>query len=172
MILALQGADFECSRIPYYEFRLLRLSPLLPLPDRNGRKLVDEWRAGKMRGAPFGLRPCRVRKRLAIKVTFNQNGTTHGSFPTSLIFRKILFPREFYLCRGAIRRERPAFQPAFRPSTNLNHFYPVAEMRQGNKLPPYKSRSTGFGSEQPEFAARQTATSESAQTKGGDKKPP
>ena len=33
-----------------------------------------------MRGAPFGLRPCRVRKRLAIKVTFNQNGTTRVSF--------------------------------------------------------------------------------------------
>ncbi len=181
MILALQGADFECSRIPCYEFRLLpRKIPTsgilaayasLPLPDRNGGRLVVEWRAGKMRGAPFGLRPCRVRKRLAIKVTFNQNGTTHGSFPTSLIFRKILFPREFYLCRGAIRRERPAFQPALRPSTNLNHFYPVAEMRQGNKLPPHKSRSTGFGSQQPEFAARQTATSESAQTKGGDQNP-
>ena len=162
-VAAFRATNSGCSRAKSRRAGFCRLTPLLPLPDRNGRKLVDEWRAGKMRGAPFGLRPCRVRKRLAIKVTFNQNGTTHGSFPTSLIFRKILFPREFYLCRGAIRRERPAFQPAFRPSTNLNHFYPVAEMRQGNKLPPYKSRSTGFGSQQPEFAARQTATSESAQ---------
>ena len=41
------------------------------------------------------------------------------------------------------------------------HFYPVAEMRQGNKLPPpHKSRWTGFGSEQPEIAARKTAASE------------
>ena len=39
--------------------------------------------------------------------------------------------------------------------TNLNHFYPVAE-RNGKPLP--KSRWTGFGSEQPEIAARNTAT--------------
>jgi len=31
-------------------------------------------------------------------------------------------------------------------------------MRQGNKLPPHKSRSAGFGSEQPEFVARSMAT--------------
>ena len=36
---------------------------------------------------------------------------------------------------------------------------------------PYKSRSTGFGSEQPEFVARQTATSESAQQKARGKNP-
>ena len=35
--------------------------------------------------------------------------------------------------------------------TNLNHLYPVAER---NGKPLSKSRSTGFGSEQPEFAAR------------------
>ena len=29
--------------------------------------------------------------------------------------------------RGAIRRERPAFQPTFPLITNLNHFYPVAK---------------------------------------------
>ena len=161
-VAAFRATNSGCSE-PNPVERDLDSCRFSPLPDRNDRRLVVEWRAGKMRGAPFGLRPCRVRKRLAIKVTFNQNGTTHGSFPTSLIFRKILFPREFYLCRGAIRRERPAFQPALRPSTNLNHFYPVAEMRQGNKLPPYKSRSTGFGSQQPEFAVRQTATIESAQ---------
>ena len=28
-------------------------------------------------------------------------------------------PKVFALCRGAIRRERPAFQPAFRPPTNF-----------------------------------------------------
>ena len=49
---------------------------------------------------------------------------------------------------------------AFRPSTNLNHFYPVAERAQA-----HKSRSTGFGSEQPEFAARNTATLKSVQRK-------
>ena len=36
----------------------------------------------------------------------------------------------YALYRSAIRRERPAFHPAFRPSTNLNHFYPVAERAQ------------------------------------------
>ena len=46
--------------------------------------------------------------------------------------------------------------------TNLNHFYPVAERRQGNKLPPSQSRWTGLGSEQPEFVARNTATPKSA----------
>ena len=80
-----------------------------------------------MRGAPFGLRPCKGQKLLTIRATFNRHGTTHGSFPTSLIFRKFLFPRGFHLFRGAIRRERPAFYPLFRFSTNLNHFYPVAE---------------------------------------------
>ena len=80
-----------------------------------------------MRGAPLGLRPCKGQKLLAIRATFNRHGTTHGSFPTSLIFRKFLFPRGFHLFRGAIRRERPAFYPLFRFSTNLNHFYPVAE---------------------------------------------
>ena len=54
-------------------------------------------------------------------------------------------------CRGAIRRERPANQPALRPFTNLNHFYPVAER---NGMPLSKSRWTGFGSEQPEFVER------------------
>ncbi len=93
-----------------------------------------------MRGAPFGLRPCKVQKLLTIRVTFNRHGTTHGSFPTSLIFRKFLFPRGFHLFRGAIRRERPAFHPALRPQTNLNHFYPVA----GARRKPTKSRSTGF----------------------------
>ena len=29
--------------------------------------------------------------------------------------------------------------------TNLNHFYPVAGARQGNKLPPSQSRLTGLG---------------------------
>ena len=45
------------------------------------------------------------------------------------------------LCRGAIRRERPAFHPSFRPSTNLNHFYPVA----GAKRKLSQSRWTGLG---------------------------
>ena len=73
----------------------------------------------------------------------------------------ISFPMDYVLCRGAIRRERPANHPALRPSTtNLTHFYPVAER---NGKPLSKSRSTGFGSEQPEFVARSMATSESAQ---------
>ena len=46
----------------------------------------------------------------------------------------------------------PSRQPFL---TNLNHFYPVAE-RNGKPLP--KSRWAGFGSEQPEIAARNTAT--------------
>ena len=51
-----------------------------------------------------------------------------------------LYLTVFALYRGAIRRERPANQPAFRSSTNLNHFYPVA----GARRKPSKSRSTGF----------------------------
>ena len=39
----------------------------------------------------------------------------------------ISFPMDYALCRGAIQRERPANYPALRPSTNLTHFYPVAE---------------------------------------------
>ena len=39
----------------------------------------------------------------------------------------ISFPMDYALCRGAIRRKRPANHPALRPSTNLTHFYPVAE---------------------------------------------
>ena len=70
----------------------------------------------------------------------------------------LLLPKAFALCRGASRRERPAFHPAIRPLTNLNHFYPVAEKAQAPK-----SRWTGFGSEQPEFEARNMATSESAE---------
>ena len=49
----------------------------------------------------------------------------------------------YALYRGAIRRERPACRFA-KSITNLNHFYPVAEARQGGKPPPSKSRSTGF----------------------------
>ena len=62
MSLSLRCTDFECSRLPCYESRLLRaksrragfgrLSPL-PLPDRSGRNVTIEW-----------------------------NGTTRGSFPT------------------------------------------------------------------------------------------
>ena len=82
-------ADAECSRIPCYYFRLLRDQfrqrnwhdyRLSPLPDRNGRKLVYEWEAGWNAGAPCGLCPCRVRKRLAKRITFNRNGTTRVSF--------------------------------------------------------------------------------------------
>ena len=49
----------------------------------------------------------------------------------------------------------PRIPTRFPLFTNLNHFYPVAE-RNGKPLP--KSRWTGFGSEQPEIAARNTAT--------------
>ena len=59
------------------------------------------------------------------------------------------------LCRGAIRRERPAFHPSFRPSTNLNHFYPVAERGASRANPAGRD----WAREQPEFATRQTATS-------------
>ena len=56
-----------------------------------------------------------------LQVTFARSGTTHGSFPTSLIFRKILFSKGFHLYRGAIRRERPAF-PRPPLTTNLLPF--------------------------------------------------
>ena len=50
-------------------------------------------------------------------------------------------PTAYALYRGAIRRERPAGQPALRPFTNLNHFYPVA----GARRKPSQSRWTGLG---------------------------
>ena len=59
----------------------------------------------------------------------------------------ILLLKGFALYRGAIRMERHAFQLSLRPSTNLNHFYPVAGARQGGKPPPSKSRWTGFCAE-------------------------
>ena len=52
MSLFLRGTDFRCSRFPCCYFRLLRASfrqrneydcRLSPLPDRNGRNLVDDW---------------------------------------------------------------------------------------------------------------------------------
>ena len=63
---------------------------------------------------------------LSIGCIFPRSGTTHGSFPTRFHFWWVRLTASA-LCRGAIRRERPAFQPALRPSTNPNHFYPVAE---------------------------------------------
>ena len=50
----------------------------------------------------------------------------------------------------------------YQSATNLNHFYPVAER---NGKPLSKSRWTGFGSEQPEFVARNMATLKSVRTK-------
>ncbi len=68
---------FWCSHIPCYYFRLLphkipssgilSAYALLPLPDRNGRKLVINGIWGGMRGAPCGLRPCKVRNPLEIR---------------------------------------------------------------------------------------------------------
>ena len=51
---------------------------------------------------------------------------------TTLIFN---FSTGYTPCRGAIRRELPANQPALRPFTNLNHFYPVAE--RGDSRPHF-----------------------------------
>ena len=51
--------------------------------------------------------------------------------------------------------EQPASRSAFVHQLTFYHFYPVAER---NGKPLSKSRLTGFGSEQPEFAARNTAT--------------
>ena len=53
---------------------------------------------------------------------------------------QLLFSMGYALYRGAIRRERPAFQPALPLLTNLNHFYPVA----GARRQPPKSRWSGF----------------------------
>ena len=41
----------------------------------------------------------------------------------------------YVLCRDANRRERPAIVPPLRFSTNLNHFYPVAERAPSAKIP-------------------------------------
>ena len=78
-------------------------------------------------------------------------------------------PRGMYLSHET---ERHMGRSAFRSLTNLNHFYPVAEMRQGNKLPPCQYRLTGLVSEQPEIVARNMATPKSAQTKSKEQKSP
>ena len=143
-----------------------------------------------MRGAPFGLRPYKVRKLWAIRVTFNRNVTTHGSFRanhqlTSYHFYPVAerVKTSAFRWRNAARSSRNS-QHGIRLHQNLKsvrkeskiplvevlkvlrklsqkfskqglgqspkvffcHFYPVAERRQGNKLPPSKSRWTGFGS--------------------------
>ena len=59
---------------------------------------------------------------------------------TRVVPYNVTFPTVYALCRGAIRRERPASRAALRPSTNLNHFYPVA----GERRQPPKSRWSGF----------------------------
>ena len=81
-------------------------------------------------------------------------------------FLRILsFRRTNPLRKGVVGND-PRVVPSH-SSTNLNHFYPVAERAQAPK-----SRSTGFGSEQPEIVARNTATSESVQTKSKGVKSP
>ena len=78
MPLAFCFADFVCSRIPCYYFRLLpRKIPSsgilsaatcclasLPLPDRNGRKLVYEWEVGGNAGRSIRIVPLQSAKTL------------------------------------------------------------------------------------------------------------
>ena len=80
MCLLLHCANFRYSHIPCYEFRLLRdqsrpaglaRRQLVALPSLRYRiemvgKLVINGERGGMRGAPCGLRPCRVRKPLNV----------------------------------------------------------------------------------------------------------
>ena len=56
----------------------------------------------------------------------------------------------------------------YQSPTNLNFFYPVAE-RSGKPLS--KSRSTGFGSEQPEFVERKRLQKKQYHKKKGGKSP-
>ena len=65
-------------------------------------------------------------------------------YRTRLVNGKLSPLSEKFFSIGAERHTGRSAKSA----TNLNHFYPVAE--RGGK-PPYKSRWTGFGSEQPEF---------------------
>ncbi len=67
----------------------------------------------------------------------------------------------YALFMGAIRKERPANQPARRSVTNFLPFLSGS----GEKRQPCQSRSTGLASEQPVIVARQTATPEFAQRK-------
>ena len=71
------------------------------------------------------------------------------------------------LFRGAIRRERPAFHPSFRPSTNLNHFYPVA----GAKRKLSQSRWTGLGAGAAGIRSTNMATSKSVPRKNRAQNP-
>ena len=150
-----------------------------------------------MRGAPFGLRPCRIRKPLEIKRCRERPMCRSALIERDLLtysYRKRRFiPPHQSLTRQLPPKGKPSVGSAnciksasnfnnsyfqrithsigrnpqgapripplsLRPFTKLNHFYPVAEKAQAPK-----SRWTGFGSEQPEFAARNTATPESAQ---------
>ena len=81
----------------------------------------------------------------------------------------------FRFIRNHLTNQFPSYKKRITSSqtaTNLNHFYPVAEMRQGNKLPPCQYRLTGLVSEQPEIVARNMATPKSAQTKSKEQKSP
>ena len=75
----------------------------------------------------------------------------------------------FRTLQGRNPQGAPRIPSRFPFLTNLNHFYPVAE-RNGKPLP--KSRWTGFGSEQPEFVARNTATLKICTTKIKGQKSP
>ena len=151
-----------------------------------------------MRGAPFGLRPCKVHNHLMLLccrerpmcrsalierylLTYIVSGDLsplisrlRDSFPpkgkpsigsANCIKSASNFNSSYFQRLRTLQGRSLRIAPRFPLLTNLNHFYPVAEMRQGNKLPPHKSRSTGFGSEQPEIVARQTAASKSCTNK-------
>ena len=114
------------------------------------------WADSEVRGF------CRVR--LRARFIGDRCFTTHSLETTRFHFWWMCL-MEGALCRGVIRRERPACRSA-PSSTNLNRFYPVAERAQANK-----SRWTGFGSEQPGIVARNMATLKPARQKERGKNP-
>ena len=92
-----------------------------------------------MRGAPFGLRPCRIRKPLEIK------RCRERPMCRSVTVEVTLIVKSFCTLQGRNPKGAPRILSCLPSIISLPyHFYPVAGARQGGKPPPSKSRSTGF----------------------------
>ncbi len=102
-----------------------------------------------MRGATYGLRPCRVRKIFwQLKRHSTETERHMGRSLQASSSGKFYFQEDFIFA-GAQSAGSAPHSILFRPPTNLNHFYPVA----GARRKPSQSRWTGLGAEQPEFVA-------------------
>ena len=94
-------------------------------------------------------------------ITVNRIGTPHASSPTTFSFQWLT-----HSTGAQSEGSAPQINSLAVHQLTFYHFYPVAEKAQAPK-----SRWTGFGSEQPECAARQTATPKFAQCNDRIKNP-